>query len=41
MDEYAKGIHEKESTSKRKRHKEGKERAAFYAFQIHRAIVQE
>jgi ribosomal RNA-processing protein 7 len=35
MDEHAKGIHEKESTSKRKRHKEGKEQAAFYAFQIH------
>ena len=35
MDEYAKGSHGKESGSKRKRHKEGKETAAFYAFQIH------
>jgi ribosomal RNA-processing protein 7 len=37
MDEYAKGIHGKaqESKGRRKRHKEGKEKAAFYAFQIH------
>ncbi|KAH9983196.1 ribosomal RNA-processing protein 7-domain-containing protein [Russula compacta] len=35
MDEYAKGVHQKGSGSKRKRHKEGKEKAAFYAFQIH------
>lgn len=36
MDEHAKGLlHGKESGSKRKRHKEGKEKAAFYAFQIH------
>ena len=35
MDEYVKGSHGKESGSKRKRHKEGKEKAAFYAFQIH------
>ena len=35
MDEYAKGTHKKESRSKRKRHKEGKEKDAFYAFQIH------
>lgn len=35
MDEYTKGIHGKESRSKRKRHKEGKEKDAFYAFQIH------
>ena len=35
MDEYAKGIPEKGGKSRRKRHKEGKEKAAFYAFQIH------
>jgi ribosomal RNA-processing protein 7 len=35
MDEYVKGVHGKESGSKRKRHKEGKEKGAFYAFQIH------
>ncbi|SRR6266478_790282 len=35
MDENAKGILGKESRSKRKRHKGGKEKAAFYAFQIH------
>jgi len=35
MDEYTKGMHGKESRSKRKRHKEGKEKDAFYAFQIH------
>lgn len=35
MDEHTKGIHGKESRSKRKRHKEGKEKDAFYAFQIH------
>ena len=35
MDEQAKGVHGKERKSKRKRHKEGKEKAAFYAFQIH------
>jgi len=35
MNEYAKGLHGKESGSKRKRHKEGKETGAFYAFQIH------
>jgi ribosomal RNA-processing protein 7 len=35
MDEYAKGIQGKESKGRRKRHKEGKEKAAFYAFQIH------
>lgn len=35
MDEHAKGLHGKEGGSKRKRHKEGKEKAAFYAFQIH------
>jgi ribosomal RNA-processing protein 7 len=35
MDEYAKDIHEKEGRSKRKRQKEGKEKEAFYAFQIH------
>jgi len=35
MDEYAKGIQGKESRSKRKRHKEGKEKDAFYAFQVH------
>ena len=34
MDEHVKGVHGKESRSKRKRHKEGK-KAAFYAFQIH------
>jgi ribosomal RNA-processing protein 7 len=33
MDEYAKDVHGK--GNKRKRHKEGKEKAAFYAFQIH------
>jgi len=32
MDERVKG---KDSKSKRKRHKEGKEKSAFYAFQIH------
>ena len=32
MDEHAKGLHGKEGGSKRKRHKEGKEKAAFYAF---------
>jgi len=32
MDEHVKG---KDSKSKRKRHKEGKEKSAFYAFQIH------
>jgi len=37
MDEHAKGVHGKESRSKRKRHKEGKGKGkdAFYAFQIH------
>jgi ribosomal RNA-processing protein 7 len=35
MDEHAKGMHGKESGSKRKRHKEGKEKDEFYAFQIH------
>ena len=35
MDEHAKGVSGKESRSKRKRHKEGKEKAPFYAFQIH------
>ena len=35
MDEHAKGITEKESESKRKRHKNGKEKDTFYAFQIH------
>ena len=35
MDKYAKGIHGKERNSKRKRHKEGKETDAFYAFQLH------
>ena len=35
MDEYAKGTHGKESKGRRKRHKEGKEKAAFYAFQVH------
>jgi ribosomal RNA-processing protein 7 len=35
MDEHAKGTHGKESKGRRKRHKEGKEKAAFYAFQIH------
>ena len=35
MDEYAKGTHGKERKSKRKRHKGGKEKDAFYAFQIH------
>jgi ribosomal RNA-processing protein 7 len=35
MDEYGKGIHGKEGKSKRKRHREGTEKDAFYAFQIH------
>ena len=35
MDEYAKGTRRKESETKRKRHREGKEKDAFYAFQIH------
>jgi len=35
MDEYVKGAQGKESRSKRKSHKEGKEKGAFYAFQIH------
>lgn len=35
MDEYAKDVDKKGSGSKRKRHKEGKEKAGFYAFQIH------
>lgn len=35
MDEYAKGTHRKESKTKRKRHREGKEKDAFYAFQMH------
>ncbi|KAF8464970.1 ribosomal RNA-processing protein 7-domain-containing protein [Russula ochroleuca] len=35
MDEYVKGLDGKESGSKGKRHKEGKEKAGFYAFQIH------
>ncbi len=35
MDEYAKGRNGKESRSKRKRHREGKEKDAFYAFHIH------
>jgi ribosomal RNA-processing protein 7 len=35
MDEHVKGVHGKESRSKRKRHKEGKEKGSFYAFQIH------
>ncbi|KAH9955164.1 hypothetical protein BC827DRAFT_1158392 [Russula dissimulans] len=34
MDEHAKGVHGKESRSKRKRHKERK-KTAFHAFQIH------
>ncbi|KAI0265065.1 ribosomal RNA-processing protein 7-domain-containing protein [Gloeopeniophorella convolvens] len=35
MDEHVKGAHGKDATTKRKRHKEGKEKTAFYAFQIH------
>ena len=35
MDKHVKGAHGKESGGKRKRHKEGKEKAGFYAFQIH------
>ena len=34
-DEHAKSVHGKGSRSKRKRHKEGKEKSAFYAFQVH------
>jgi ribosomal RNA-processing protein 7 len=35
MDEYVKDVHGKESKSKRKRRKEGKEKAVFYSFEIH------